>query len=212
MISTVIPHSCWPPSDPSMQICSRVIGIGIQGEEWGRFRFCGVWGWQPGCQGDVWLVTTGPCLESWTWHNHSDCDIPPPPSASPHLQIPAQLQCWHATPISVQTQPNNHKPDDDYGLKSLIWKEKCHVFWLFRAIVSSSEVSVSSPSPSSLLSPLSRFSDTEYPNWWIIPLDNSREASSHHSTHNILIRFRYIGAHLNDITQYIRQWGTEYNG
>ena len=177
------------------------------GEEWGRFWFCGVCGWQGWC-------LTGPCLGPSAEH---DTIIPivifplllP---CSPHLQIPAQLICWHATPISEQTQPNNHKPDDDYRLKKrLMWKEKCHVFWLFRAIVSSSEVSISSPSPSSLHSPLSRFSDTEYPNWWIIPLDNSREASSHHSTHNILIRFRYIGAHLNDITQYIRQWDPEHN-
>ena len=189
-------------------ICSRVIGIGMErNEEWGRFWFCGVCGWQGWC-------LTGPCLGPSAEH---DTIIPivifplllP---CSPHLQIPAQLLCWHATPISEQTQPNNHKPDDDYRLKkSLMWKEKCHVFWLFRAIVSSSEVSISSPSPSSLHSPLSRFSDTEYPNWWIIPLDNSREASSRHSTHNILIRFRYIGAHLNDITQYIRQWDPEHN-
>ena len=80
----------------------------------------------------------------------------------------------------------------------LIVRSHCEFIW---------SINIISPLLSSL--PSLRFSDTEYPNWWIIPLDNSREASSHHSAHNILIRFRYIGAHLNDIIQTIgarEQW------
>lgn len=84
-------HSCWPPSDPSMQIGSRVIGIGIQGEEeWGRFKvlWClGLAARLSGLMFDLWLASE--CLEPSPEH---DTIIPivifPPPSLSLLLTSP----------------------------------------------------------------------------------------------------------------------------
>ena len=74
-------------------ICSRVIGIGMErNEEWGRFWFCGVCGWQGWC-------LTGPCLGPSAEH---DTIIPivifPPSSSAPHISR-SQLS------FSVDTQP-----------------------------------------------------------------------------------------------------------
>ena len=100
------------PAGPRLTLVCR-FALGLSELEWGGMRkvldlWCLVWGWQPGCQ--FWCLT-GPCLNMTQsfrlWYS------PSPPPCSPHLQIPAQLLCWHATPISVQSQPNNHKPEDD---------------------------------------------------------------------------------------------------
>ena len=140
------------------------------------------------------------------WYSPS---LPQPPhisrsQLSSSVDMQPQLVCRHNLTITNQRMITRTQESDVKRKVScvLIVQSHCEFIWSISII--------SLPLLPSL--PSLRFSDTEYPNWWIIPLDNSREASSHHSTHNILIRFRYIGAHLNDITQYIRQWGTEYNG
>lgn len=141
------------PAGPRLTLVCR-FALGLSELEWGGMRkvlvwWCLVWGWQPGCQ--FWCLT-GPCLNMT---QSLDCDIPPPSLPAPHISrsqlsfsddTQPQLVYSHNLTITNQMMIKDSK--------SLMWKEKCHVFWLFGAIVSSSEVSISSP-PSSPPSPLS---------------------------------------------------------
>ena len=139
------------PAGPRLTLVCR-FALGLSELEWGGMRkvlvwWCLVWGWQPGCQ--FWCLT-GPCLNMTQsfglWYSPA---LPAPHISRSQLSFSddtqPQLVYSHNLTITNQMMIKDSK--------SLMWKEKCHVFWLFGAIVSSSEVSISSP-PSSRPSPL----------------------------------------------------------
>ena len=94
-------------SDPNMQICSRVIRIGMGRNEEGFVLWCLGLAAAARLSG---LMFDWP-LSDWTLNMTESLRLWYSPSlTSPD---PSTALCWHATSISGQTRPNNHKPDDD---------------------------------------------------------------------------------------------------